>query len=106
MKDTAAQNDKDKDNQNGGYLEASYKFNPAWGVFVRQNEWDNGGFVTSGSTSQSQTDIGFNYWPHENVVLKADYQMQSEYQKFDSDTGTTKTVAGFDGFNLGVGYQF
>ena len=106
VKDTAAQNDKDKDNQNGGYLEASYKFNPAWGVFVRQNEWDNGGFVTIGSTSQSQTDIGFNYWPHENVVLKADYQMQSDYQKFDSDTGTTKTVAGFDGFNLGLGYQF
>lgn len=106
VKDTAAQEDKDKDNQNGGYLEASYKFNPAWGVFVRQNEWDNGGFVTSGSTSQSQTDIGFNYWPHENVVLKADYQMQSDYQKFDSGTGTTKTVAGFDGFNLGIGYQF
>ena len=106
VKDTAAQEDKDKDTQNGGYLEASYKFNPAWGVFVRQNEWDNGGFVTSGSTSQSQTDIGFNYWPHENVVLKADYQMQSDYEKFDSDTGTTKTVAGFDGFNLGLGYQF
>lgn len=106
VKDTASQDDKDKDNQNGGYLEASYKFNPAWGVFVRQNEWDNGGFVTSGSTSQSQTDIGFNYWPHENVVLKADYQMQSDYQKFDSVTGTTKTVAGFDGFNLGLGYQF
>ena len=106
VKDTAAQNDKDKDNQNGGYLEASYKFNPAWGVFVRQNEWDNGGFVTSGSTSQSQTDIGFNYWPHENVVLKADYQLQSDFQKFDSVTGTTKTVAGFDGFNLGIGYQF
>lgn len=106
VKDTASQDDKDKDNQNGGYLEASYKFNPAWGVFVRQNEWDNGGFVTSGSTSQSQTDIGFNYWPHENVVLKADYQMQSDFQKFDSVTGTTKTVAGFDGFNLGLGYQF
>ena len=106
VKDTAAQEDKDKDNQNGGYLEASYKFTPAWGIFVRQNEWDNGGFITSGSTSQSQTDIGFNYWPHENVVLKADYQMQSDYQEFDSDTGTTKTVAGFDGFNLGVGYQF
>ena len=95
-----------KDVQDGAYLEASYKLNPAWGVFVRQNEWDNGGFVTSGSTSRSQTDIGINYWPHENVVIKADYQMQSDYQKFDSTSGTTKTVAGFDGFNLGLGYQF
>lgn len=80
-----------KDTQDGGYLEASYKVNPKFGVFVRQNEWDNGG---TGDTSKSQTDIGFNYWPHENVVLKADYQVQND-------------VAGdFDGFNLGLGYQF
>ena len=106
VKDTATQEDKDKDNQNGGYLEASYKLNPAWGVFVRQNQWDNGGFVTSGSTSRSQTDIGINYWPHENVVIKADYQMQSDYQQFNSTSGATETIAGFDGFNLGLGYQF
>ncbi len=106
VKDSASADDKAKDNQNGGYLEASYKFTPSWGVFVRQNEWDNGGFVTSGSTSESQTDFGINYWPHENVVIKADYQMQSDFQKFDSDSGATETIAGFDGFNLGVGYQF
>ncbi len=88
----APQADKDADSQNGGYIEASYKFTPAWGVFVRQNEWDNGGTATS---SKSQTDVGFNYWPHENVVLKADYQVQ------DNDNGTD-----VDGFNLGVGYQF
>jgi len=88
----ADQEDKDKDSQDGGYLEASYKFTPEWGVFVRQNEWDNGG---TGDTSKSQTDIGFNYWPHENVVIKADYQTQS-FAAADN----------FDGFNLGVGYQF
>jgi hypothetical protein len=91
VKDTASVDDKAKDNQNGGYLEASYKLNPAWGVFVRQNEWDNGG---TGDTRKSQTDAGVNYWPHENVVIKADYQAQND-------------IAGnFDGFNLGVGYQF
>jgi hypothetical protein len=80
-----------KDKQDGGYLEASYKLNPEFGIFVRQNEWDNGG---TGDTDSSQTDVGFNYWPHENVVLKADYMTQNE-------------VAGdYDGFNLGVGYQF
>lgn len=80
-----------KDVQDGGYIEASYKFTPKWGVFVRQNQWDNGG---TGDTSKSQTDVGFNYWPHENVVIKADYQAQND-------------VAGdFDGFNLGIGYQF
>lgn len=80
-----------KDVQDGGYIEASYKFTPKWGVFVRQNQWDNGG---TDDTSKSQTDVGFNYWPHEDVVIKADYQAQND-------------VAGnFDGVNLGIGYQF
>ena len=80
-----------KDTQDGGYIEASYKLNPKFGIFVRQNEWDNGG---TDDTSKSQTDIGFNYWPHENVVIKADYQAQND------------AAGDFDGFNLGVGYQF
>ena len=80
-----------KDIQDGAYVEASYKLTPAWGVFVRQNQWDNGG---AGDTEKSQTDVGVNFWPHENVVIKADYQAQNN-------------IAGnFDGFNLGVGYQF
>ncbi len=83
--------DRAKDVQTGGYLEASYKLTPKWGVFARQNQWDNGGL---GDTAKTQTDFGFNFWPHEDVVIKADYQLQNN-------------VAGnFDGFNLGVGYQF
>jgi len=79
------------DVQDGAYIEASYKLNPKFGVFARQNEWDNGG---SGDTLQKQANVGFNYWPHENVVLKADYQAQND-------------IAGnFDGVNLGIGYQF
>jgi hypothetical protein len=39
-----------------------------------------------------------NYWPHEDVVLKADYQFQ--------DGGTGDGFTARDGFNLGVGYQF
>jgi len=91
VKDTAAQTDKDKDVQDGAYIEASYKVHPKFGIFVRQNQWDNGG---SDHTKQKQTDVGFNYWPHENVVLKADYQAQND------------TVKNLDGFNLGIGYQF
>lgn len=82
---------EEKDTQDGGYVEASYKVHPKFGIFVRQNEWDNGG---TGDTAKSQTDLGFNYWPHEDVVLKADVQTQN-------------TAAGdLDGFNLGIGYQF
>jgi len=91
VKNTASADDQAKDIQEGGYLEASYKVTPKWGVFVRQNEWDNGGL---GDTEKSQTDLGINYWPHEDVVIKADVQTQN-------------TVAGdLEGFNLGIGYQF
>jgi len=91
VKNTASVADQTKDVQDGGYLEASYKVTPKWGVFVRQNEWDNGGL---GDTAKSQTDLGINYWPHEDVVIKADVQTQN-------------TAAGdLDGFNLGIGYQF
>lgn len=82
--DTSAQS------QSGSIVEASYKLNPNWGVFARQNSWT----TDDGITDQAQTDIGFSYWPHENVVFKADYQMQND------DAGD------MDGINLGVGYQF
>jgi len=80
----------DKQTQTGSFVEASYKLNSKWGVFTRQNNWTN----DDGTTDKAQTDIGFNYWPHEDVVFKADYQMQND------DAGD------FDGINLGVGYQF
>ena len=79
-----------KDTQNGSIVEASYKFTSNWGVFARQNNWTN----DDGLTDQAQTDFGFNYWPHEDVVFKIDYQAQND------DAGD------FDGFNLGLGYQF
>ena len=74
--------------QNGFYIEASYKLKPSTGVFVRQNIWSNGG------PDKTQTDFGLNYWVHEDVVFKVDYQLQ------DDNAGDS------DGFNLGFGYQF
>lgn len=82
--------DSPAETQDGGYIEASYKVNSNWGVFARQNNWSN----DDGATDKAQTDIGFNYWPHEDVVFKFDYQMQNDDAK------------DYDGFNLGVGYQF
>ncbi len=83
------------DKQNGWYVEPSWKFNPKFGIFARSSRWDNR--VNSGANTQyDQFDVGFNYWPHEDVVLKFDYQNQSV------PTGKNK----FDGINLGVGYQF
>jgi len=84
-----------RDKQEGFYIEPSYKLTPKFGVFVRYNQWDN----EAGSSSDSekkQYDAGFNYWPHPDVVLKADYQKQDNEGNVDEE----------DGFNLGIGYQF
>ncbi len=81
------------DEQSGWYVEPAYKFTPKWGVYARQSSWDNQ--VNSGSdTQRNQTDFGVSYWPHEDVVVKANYQLLDK-------AGTND-----DGFLLGVGYQF
>ena len=83
------------DKQTGAYIEPSWKFAPEFGVFARVSQWDN--TANSNKDSQyDQIDVGFNYWPHEDVVLKFDYQDQSTPDGKDE----------FDGINLGVGYQF
>ena len=82
------------DKQMGWYIEPSFRISEQWGVFARYNLWDNLAGDNVGS-KKKQTDIGVNFWPHPDVVLKADYQKQ------DNDDGKNQ-----DGFNLGVGYQF
>ncbi len=83
------------DEQTGWYIEPSFKINPQVGVFARYNEWDNQA-GNSTDTKYTQVDFGVNYWPHPDVVIKADYQIQN------APTGQNE----YDGFNLGVGYQF
>ena len=82
------------DKQKGWYVEPSFKLSEAWGVFARYNLWDNTAGDSIGS-KKKQIDVGVNYWPHPDVVLKADYQRQ------DNDGGKNQ-----NGFNLGMGYQF
>ncbi len=94
------------DDLEGFYVEPSYRFRiPGTvpgeiGVFARYNQYDarNGfGGALLQYIEYQQIDVGLNYWPHQNVVFKFDYQWQ------DAD-GTANGE--FDGFNLGVGYQF
>jgi len=82
------------DEQTGWYVEPSYRINDNFGVFARYNEWDN----QAGDSTDSeydQIDLGVNWWPHQNVVVKVDYQMQDKPAGGESD-----------GFNMGLGYQF
>jgi|TARA_B110000008_G_scaffold159879_1_gene160622 hypothetical protein len=41
-----------------------------------------------------------NYYPHSDVVFKADYQLQND------DAESREDINSGDGFNLGMGYQF
>jgi hypothetical protein len=86
------------DEQYGWYLEPAYIFTTGKGdvgVFARYSEVDN----RAGDSADSkvrQTDVGVNYWPHPQVVLKADYQM------LDVPAGQF----GDDRVNLGLGFMF
>jgi hypothetical protein len=92
---SASADEQARDKQDGYFVEGSWKFVPSAGVFARYNVWDNGGV---GDTEKTQTDIGINYWPDEDVVIKFDIQQQ--------DHGAVNTTDEQDGFNIGIGYQF
>lgn len=84
------------DEQEGAYIEASYKITPKLGVFVRQSEWDTKA-GNSVDTEIEQLDVGINYWLHERVVLKADIVNHKPPSSASTDN---------DGFNLGLGWSF
>jgi hypothetical protein len=83
------------DDQYGWYIEPSYKPWQKVGLYSRYEKLD-------GARDQDQFDqweIGANYWPHEDVVLKVDYRSR------DVDSNSSG-ADDFDAFDLGIGYQF
>ncbi|MBV1932277.1 MAG: OprO/OprP family phosphate-selective porin [Porticoccaceae bacterium] len=80
-----------RDEQDGWYIEPSYRLTPKLGFFARYSEWDveAGG---SADTEIEQIDLGLNYWLVENVVFKMDWADQSNGDG--------------DSFNLGLGWSF
>lgn len=83
------------DRQLGWYLEPSYKFTDKVGVFARYSEWNNLAGDRSKDAGKEQVSAGVNYYPHPQMVLKADYQWQFNEDNKDQD-----------GVNLGMGYEF
>lgn len=79
------------DQQEGSYIEASYKFTEKLGMFIRQSQWDNTA-NSAADTEIEQFDIGFNYWLMPTVVLKLDLS--------DQVNGSNDAV------NLGLGWSF
>jgi hypothetical protein len=83
------------DRQYGWYVEPSYRINDQIGLFGRYSEWNEQAGDSSLRTGKRQWDAGVNWWPHEQVVVKADVQYQ------DNQDGKSQ-----NGFNLGLGYEF
>ena len=83
------------DDQKGWYIEPSFRLSESFGVFARYEDVEGG----RSRDEFDQWTVGFNYWLNEDAVLKADYQERDHDNAADEGRD-------FDGFNLGVGYQF
>jgi len=81
--------------QSGWYLEPSYKPWQKVGLYTRYED------VNAGRAEDkfNQWELGANYWPIDDVVLKVDYRSRDYDQASQSDQD-------FDAFDLGIGYQF
>lgn len=83
-----------RDNQFGYYIEPFFELTPGVGVFARYEELEE-----AEDLPEENITFGTNYWPHPQVVLKADYQLRETEQA----DGSTEDG---DSFNLGIGYVF
>lgn len=89
----------------GWYIEAAYH---VWKMgehdlapFVRYEKWDMQDEVPDGAIKNAEWKnaiwtIGANYWPHPQIVLKADYQF---FDRPDGSKGDRR-------LNMGLGYMF
>ena len=91
-----------RDEQWGYFIEPSYRFaapgaggDGEIGVFARYYAFDTAASDSTGSVEDGFT-VGFNWWIHPDVVLKADYdEVTIEGSTSDDDR-----------LNLGIGWQF
>ena len=87
---------QDDDDQHGWYIEPSIKpFGDKIGFFLRYEEVEGG----RDRDEFEQWNLGFNYWLHENVVIKADYIDREHDVEAEEDRD-------FDGYNIGVGWSW
>jgi hypothetical protein len=87
----------DADRQHGWYIEPSIRPWQMLGFYARYED------VYGARTRDQfkQWEIGANYWPHEDVVLKVDYRDRN----VDHVDVAAESVD-FTAFDLGIGYQF
>jgi hypothetical protein len=85
----------DADKQTGWYVEPSYRLNNKLGFYTRYEEVD----AARNRDQFSQWELGLNWWPAENVVVKFDYRDRSH--DLDGERGRD-----FTGIDIGLGYSF
>ena len=83
------------DKQTGWYVEPSYRFTNKLGFYTRYEEVD----AARDRDQFSQWELGLNWWPAENVVIKFDYRDRSH--DLDVERGRD-----FTGIDIGLGYSF
>ncbi len=83
------------DKQTGWYVEPSYRLNKKLGFYARYEEVD----AARDRDQFSQWELGFNWWPAENVVVKFDYRDRNH--DLDAEYGRD-----FTGIDIGLGYSF
>jgi len=85
----------DADTQTGWYIEPSYRLNDKVGFYARYEDVD----AARSQDKFNQWEVGLNWWPAPNVVIKFDYRDRSH--NLDSQNGRD-----FTGFDVGLGYSF
>ena len=93
---------RDAETLSGWYVEPAYRFAIGiapgeLGIFGRYSRWDERDQLGLLFQEFERFDIGMNYWPHPDLVLKFDAQWE------DVDDPVDRVL---DGFNLGLGYRF
>ncbi len=100
--DAAAAEAIGRDKQEGWYVEPGLVYDTQmwagkFGVFYRYEMFDNEAGTGDGVNSEiSRQSYGLNWWPTDNVVLKAEYRDDDHYNSAKND----------DRWDFGVGYQF
>jgi hypothetical protein len=83
------------DTQTGWYIEPSYRLNDKIGFYTRYEDID----AARNQDKFSQWQVGLNWWPAQNVVIKLDYRDRSH--NLDNSRGRD-----FTGIDIGLGYSF
>ena len=83
------------DTQTGWYIEPSYRFTNQLGFYTRYEDLD----AARDQDKFNQWELGLNWWPNENVVIKIDYRDRSH--DLPGQNGRD-----FSAIDLGVGYSF